>query len=425
MRCPTVDSLFLRTNGDFACWDDAGSDRVLLPWDSGADMAAVYSREGPAAAAAERLAAQRLPDPAVCTGCSCLRPEGRPIFLPGTVDMLQVEPSVLCDLRCPACATQRQRLARKPPRVMPPDVLEKTLGDFEGADIGVRTIDFSGHGEPLRNPELPRLLSTARRIYPGSFTILRTNANGEPDPALFESGLGQIHMSIDGVDAESYAEYRIGGDFDVAWTFLQKVCRMVRVHGYGTRTVWNYILFGHNSGTSQLRRAWRMAQGSGVDELRFVLTRTGRWSRTVTTGKGLVAALRKAGVPRGRIRVDTGRGLEARTVWKDLLKRSDMAYRAARGLWRTATGRTTGSGPIVTADYCGVSQRRLQGFLRIGLTHLAAGRREAAAEILEHVRAAVRRPGRHNPRYDPGESLAALDPQRSELAGGLSSPPAE
>lgn len=391
----------------------------------GRGRAAVYSREGPAAAAAERLAAQRLPDPAVCPGCICLRPGGRPAFVSGTVDVMQVEPSVLCDLHCPACATQRQRLARRPPRAMPPHVLERTLGDFRRAGIAVRIFDFSGHGEPLRNPELPGLLSAARRGQPGAFTILRTNANGPPDPALLEAGLDQIHMSIDGVDAESYAGYRIGGDFDTAWTFLLETCRMSRELGTGTRTVWNYVLFEHNSGPDHLRRAWRMARKSGVDELRFVLTRTGRWSRTVTTGRELAALLRKAGVPRGRVRVDTGRGLEMRTAWKDRLKRSDKAYRTARSLWRAVAGRTGGGGPIVTADYCRVSPRLLRGFLRIGLAHLAEGRREAAAEILGHVRAVVRRPKRHNPLYDPGEQLAALGQRLSELARGLGRAAAE
>src|SRR5215470_9144969 len=42
LACPSVDSIFLRAWGDLVCWDDAGSDHVLQPWDPNADYADVY-----------------------------------------------------------------------------------------------------------------------------------------------------------------------------------------------------------------------------------------------------------------------------------------------------------------------------------------------------------------------------------------------
>lgn len=421
MRCPAADSLFLRANGDFTCWDDAGSDRILLPWDAGPHRSAAYSPGGPRHRAARRLAGGLLPHPEVCPGCLCLRPSGRMRLSPRTVDVLQVEPSVLCGLECPACATQAERRARRPPRTMPRNILEKTLRDFGRAGIAVRTFDFSGHGEPLQNPDLPGLLAVARKRQPDSFIILRTNANGEPDPAILDAGPSQIHMSIDGVDPESYAGYRVGGDFRKAWTFLAGMARMARARGSGTRTVWNYILFEHNSRPDHLKRAWRMARQSGVDELRFVLTHIGKWSRTITDGRGLSKALVEAGVPPSRIRVDTSRGREARNGWKDWLKGNEAAYRVARRIWLSAARRPDGAGPVVTADYCTVSRRRIRGFLEVGLSHLRAGRREAAEGILRHVEALVRRPGEHNPRYDPVEYMGPLQGPFSELAEGLGS----
>lgn len=421
MHCPAADSLFLRANGDFTCWDDVGSDRVLLPWDPGLDRSAAYAPGGPCGRAARRLAGALLPHPEVCPGCLCLRPSGRPGFSPRTVDVMQVEPSVLCGLECPACATRAERRARRPPRTMPRNILEKTLRDFSSAGIAVRTFDFSGHGEPLRNPDLPGLLALAREKQPDSFIILRTNANGEPDPAILDAGPSQIHMSIDGVDPESYAGYRVGGDFRKAWTFLAEMARMAGERDSGTRIVWNYILFEHNSRPHHLERAWRMARRSGVHELRFVLTHIGRWSRTITGGRGLSKALVEAGVPRSRIGVDTCRGMEARDGWKDWLQRNEAAYRAARRVWLYAARRPGRAGTVVTADYCTVSRRRIGGFLEVGLSVLRAGRREEAAGILRHVEALVRRPGEHNARYDPVEYMGPLEEPLSELAEGLGS----
>ena len=419
MHCPTADSLFLRANGDFTCWDDVGSDRILLPWKAGTDMAAVYAPGGPCDKAARRLAKKLLPHPSSCPGCICLRPAGRWGFNPTTVDVMQVEPSVMCQLRCPACATPEERQARKPPRIMPRDVLEKILRDFRRAGVSIRSFDFSGHGEPLLNPQLPALIALAREMQPGSFIILRTNANGEPDPAILDDGTNQIHISIDGVDPESYAKYRAGGDFRRAWTFLDEMSRMARGRGSRTRIVWNYILFEHNSEVDQLRRAWRMAQESGVHELRFVLTHIGMWSRTITSGVELAKRLLDAEVPRRRIMVDTSRSLEERTSWKEWLKRSDMAYRTARRIWRYMARRSGNSRTVVTADYCTVDRRRIRRFLSIGLSHLQRGDREAANGMLRHAEELVRRPGKHNPRFDPAEYLGHLEAPLHELAEGL------
>jgi len=421
MHCPAADSLFLRANGDFTCWDDVGSDRILLPWDPGLDRSAVCSPGGPRDRAARRLSEKLLTHPDVCPGCLCLSPFGRPELNPHAVDVLQVEPSVMCHLECPACATQAERRARRPPRIMPPEVLERTLRDFGRAGIAVRTFDFSGHGEPLENPDLSGLLAMAREKQPDSYIILRTNANGEPDPAVLDAGPSQIHMSIDGVDPESYAGYRVGGDFRKAWTFLTEMARMARDRGSVTRTVWNYILFEHNSQPHHLERAWRMARQSGVHELRFVITHIGKWSQTITDDRRLWKALVEAAFPRSRIRVDTSRGMEARNGWKDWLKRNEAAYRTARRVWLYAARRPGRAGPVVTADYCTVSRRQIRGFLEVGLSHLRSGRREEAAAILRHVEALVRRPGEHNPRYDPAEYMGPLQGPFSELAESLGS----
>lgn len=419
MYCPTSDSLFLRANGDFVCWDDAGSDLILQRWEPCSDVSAVYSAGGPCAGAALRLSKQRLPQPDVCPGCACLRPYGSGAFNPGVVDVMQVEPSVLCGLSCPACASAEQRAARRQPWIMHPELFEKVLSDFQGAGIAIRAFDFSGHGEPLTNKELPVLLSLAERMQPDSHRILRTNANGEPDPAILKAGLTHLYASIDGVDQESYAPYRVGGDFQKAFAFLREMCCMNAEEGHRTRVVWNYILFEHNSSAEQLEQAWRMACDCGVDELRFVFTHIGRWSRTVSDEKALLDVLDHAGVPDSSIMVNTGKGMDMLGHWKNRLKHCDTAYRSFRRLWNCSLIRGRGARPIITADYCQVSAKRLQDAIGIGLSHLRKGRLEAANELLRHVEERVKKPGVHNRSYDPSEMLEVLGNPLTELKEAL------
>jgi hypothetical protein len=109
MQCPGADSLFLRANGNFVCWDDAGSDKVLQPYDIEKDMSRIFSDGGPCALIAKKLAGNILPFPETCPGCYCLSLRGSPCFNSRVLNVMQVEPSSRCTLECKACATPEER----------------------------------------------------------------------------------------------------------------------------------------------------------------------------------------------------------------------------------------------------------------------------------------------------------------------------
>lgn len=416
MRCPTVDSLFLRANGRFVCWDDSGSDKVLYLPSENPDMSGVYDREGPCARAATALRARTLPDPLVCPGCLCLSMTGAPVFNPEVVSVMQVEPSALCTLRCLACASSGEREALDPPHLLSPGVLTRTLNDFLRAGVRILAFDFSGHGEPTLNPELPELIRIARRSYPTSFISLGTNGQTPYSSGLVQSGVDQLNVALDGVDQGSYARYRVGGSFQSAVSFLQSAA----ADPLAAHVVFRYILFSHNSDLEHIARAWKMACDIGVDEIRFIITRRGEWSTSIKTVSELLKALKRAGVPETSTRLESCESMDRRSRLKSRIRRFEPLYRLAYRAYRAFRSAPSGRGlPSVGVDYCLLSERQLGLALSESRRHLRAGRVHDALSLLCHVEETVSKPRLCNPAYSPERAFMSLGESYRSLRAAL------
>ncbi len=122
-----------------------------------------------------------------------------------------VEPANYCNLSCPHCPTGRKLIEKKDKRL--------TVSDFkEYMDALLPELMYLNlyfQGEPLLNKELPEMISYASGK--GIFTCVSTNGNALTEDVvkrLSESGIGRLIICLDGATAESYIQYRVGGDFD-------------------------------------------------------------------------------------------------------------------------------------------------------------------------------------------------------------------
>lgn len=416
MRCPTVDSLFLRANGRFVCWDDAGSDKVLYLPSENSDMSRVCEPEGPCSRAAKALRAHTLPDPLVCPGCLCLSMTGVPVYNPKVVSVMQVEPSALCSLLCLACASSEEREALEPPHLLSPVFFARTLNDFSRAGIRILAFDFSGHGEPTLNPELPELIRIARRSYPSAFITLGTNGQTRYSIGLVRSGVDQLLVALDGVDQNSYGQYRVGGSFQNAMSFLQSAS----ADSSAARVVWRYILFSHNSAIEHLALAWKLACDTGVDEIRFIITRRGEWSSSVKTVADLSNALKRVGVPKTCLRLESHESQDRRNRLKSRIRRFEPCYRLAFRAYRSLKFDSSVKGlPTVGVDYCMIGGQQISMALSESRRHLRAGRVDEALSLLRHVEEAVAKPRLHNPAYSPEKVLTSLGESYRSLRTSL------
>lgn len=400
MYCPSVDSLFLRANGDFVCWDDAGSDNILQRYNPDMNMSRILSESGPCSMISKKLAGNVLPFPEICPGCYCLSLRGASRFNSHWLSIMQVEPSSRCTLLCKACATLEEREKLRPPHTLPYSTFNKAMQDFTGNGIDISTFDFSGHGEPLMNPDLWRMVGIAREHYPASYISLITNGHGEFKEECISAGLDQIQFSIDGVDQESYEKYRVKGNFSKASGYMKSFARAVRSSGSPVRVIWRYILFEHDDNPDHLRAAFEMATEFGVHELQFIFTHKGMWSTRLTTASELRRELIEVGVPTGSIRMDSFNSLRARRHLSQLLKVNHNLHRTARKLWRIVK-RNPVRNTIVTSDFYQLREIELQKFLDLGYSMLRKGRLRDAEAMFLHVNRMLQSPATHNRTYDP------------------------
>jgi len=122
---------------------------------------------------------------------------------------LWVEPTSLCNLRCPMCPNKSLDESHR--GLMEMDLFRDIIDQAAGF---VHDINIHHRGESLLHPRLAEMIATAadRNIM----VKLHTNAtllDEGKSRRLIQSGLGLISFSFDGLDAETYERYRKGADF--------------------------------------------------------------------------------------------------------------------------------------------------------------------------------------------------------------------
>lgn len=276
MNCETLSTLYLKANGELVCDDDAGNGislgRInLVP--PGESMAGLLQRRRFRLIRA-KLAAGRVPWPGVCERCAFLRPD-EPLtdrLGQGVIAKLQIEPSLACNVHCPECSVHEQAFFRPGTRHLPPELLERFLGELQSGGYRLEEMEYCGHGEPLAHPLFSQLCAVTRRRYPQARQRLITNGNFDYGRKVGATPLEEVFVSCDGARPSSYIQYRVGGELARVFRFMRDAVQWARDRG--TAVIWKYILFTHNDSDEEIVEAQELAQDIGVTALLFVFTPT-------------------------------------------------------------------------------------------------------------------------------------------------------
>jgi organic radical activating enzyme len=284
MNCEILHTLYVRSNGDVPCNDDAG-EQVLLGridlrnerWRVGT-LLTNYSYRRIREAWQEGV----MPWPNACVQCAFFRPkeEYRDPLAQKQIRKLQIEPSVGCRLRCPGCLGRLQARIRSSPLHMDLRLFERVLRSLREEGYSVGEVEYCGQGEPLLHPEFPEFVRRARSYYPNAVQRLITSGNFEYQAATQGEWIDEIMVSCDGLDQASYEQYRIGGHADRAIQFMRDAPRTV--HGRQQSMIWKYILFEYNDSDDEIRRAQQLAQELAVHAMLFVFTHSKEKSHRYT-----------------------------------------------------------------------------------------------------------------------------------------------
>jgi MoaA/NifB/PqqE/SkfB family radical SAM enzyme len=191
-----------------------------------------------------------------------------------------VEPTNICDLRCPMCPTGAGLTASKK-GFLDASILAKILGELRHTP---RTFGLWLAGEPLLHPQIVELIRMCAQK--GVRPSLHTNATRlTPELAeqMIKAGLGEISFSFDGRTIEEYETLRKGAHFSAVLNNIQDFLRIKQQLGSPLPRVVIQNIEPYERGRHQriplhenVHELRQQFSGLPVDEFRTILAHS--WS---------------------------------------------------------------------------------------------------------------------------------------------------
>ena len=160
---------------------------------------------------------------------------------------LRIDASTHCQLKCPSCPTAQGLIKQGiGSGFLRPEQLERLLDD----NPSVAHVELSNWGEVFLNPQLEDI---ARIAFERNVALTASNGVNlnHARPGALEAAVKyrvrHLTVSIDGASQDTYAQYRIRGNFDNVMDNIKLINEYKRKHRSDFPILlWQFIAFGHN-----------------------------------------------------------------------------------------------------------------------------------------------------------------------------------
>jgi radical SAM protein with 4Fe4S-binding SPASM domain len=173
---------------------------------------------------------------------------------------ITIEPTNICNLRCPVCETGANILGRKPQMM----TYEEFVTMIDKVGPGANHVIFYYMGEPFLNKEAYRMIRYARDM--GLYVMTCTNGDVVDPESLFESGINLVSFQIGGVTQETHSLYRVNSNLSRVMAHVSRYLDIIRLRGRKpteNHVELGFIVMRHNEG--EIEEFIRMAERLGVD----------------------------------------------------------------------------------------------------------------------------------------------------------------
>jgi MoaA/NifB/PqqE/SkfB family radical SAM enzyme len=189
---------------------------------------------------------------------------------------LIVEPTILCNLRCPqqSCIPNN----RKSPKTrealsLTMDIFSSLINQVRGS---VKYVYFFNYGDPFMHRNAEDMLSEITREIPSAKITTSTNAiplkTKARAAAVVAAGVDHITCTISGMTQKSYERYHVNGTLDHALQGMRNLAEAKKAQGaIKPEIVWRYLLFRWTDNEDQIEAAIRYVRQIDVN-LRLYLT---------------------------------------------------------------------------------------------------------------------------------------------------------
>jgi MoaA/NifB/PqqE/SkfB family radical SAM enzyme len=155
-----------------------------------------------------------------------------------------IEPTGLCNLKCPECPTGKGLIARKS-RSINPEVYTSLLNQISDTTCYLM---LYLQGEPFINPNIFEMIALADRKQ--IYTFISTNGHFMDEvnaERTVRSGLDRIIISLDGTTNETYVQYRKGGSMEVVLAGIKNLVEAKKqLKSRKPYIIIQFIVFKHN-----------------------------------------------------------------------------------------------------------------------------------------------------------------------------------
>ena len=161
---------------------------------------------------------------------------------------IKIDPSPICNLRCPDCKQSNPEFKKKfnEKMTLTLDNLKKVIEPISSQLLGV---SLSLNGDPFTNKHISELISYLHKKkisvnFPTNFSV---EFSDDEINSIISSGLDTLYISLDGTNEDSYKKYRVGGNFELVKNNVirfQGIKRKLKTKR--PNLIWKFVVFEHN-----------------------------------------------------------------------------------------------------------------------------------------------------------------------------------
>lgn len=187
----------------------------------------------------------------------------RKVYLHYDPVAVSIEPTSVCNLKCPECPTGAGVLNR--PRGQMELKQYETLVNQLGPQL--MYLNLYVQGEPMMHTQFAEMVSLARKQ--GYYTSCSTNGHfltSSVAEKLVAANMTRLIFSVDGLTQDSYQKYRVGGDLSKVLGGIKNIVdAKKRNKSRFPIVVMQFLVFEHNE--HELEGIRQLAKNLGVDKL--------------------------------------------------------------------------------------------------------------------------------------------------------------
>ncbi len=183
----------------------------------------------------------------------------------GKPESLSIEPTNLCNLKCPECPSGNNGLTR-PLLFLDTNNFYSIINEVYNH---LSYLQLFFQGEPFLHPKVYDFINFAAKK--GIYTSTSTNGHFlTPDNCnkIIKSGLHRIIISVDGTTQEVYEKYRVGGNLNLVTSGITNLINSKKkLKSRTPYVIMQFVVFGTNE--HQIPDIKKLAKSLNVDKLQL------------------------------------------------------------------------------------------------------------------------------------------------------------